>query len=98
MTAPREGLPPCVRNVAIFENRQVTLHERELCPDPAIQTDVKSFRVCAGHRGVRRNPYHDTDITSLRDPMSLEVTTNDPAEAQAAFAKGAEWVRTGILS
>ena len=94
-TAPAEGLPPCVKRVAIFEGRQATLHAGESCPDPEIAAGMNGYRVCAGHRGTVRNPYHDIDITTLRDPMFMDVLTGDPDEAQAAFDKGAEWVRTG---
>ena len=41
--------------------------------------------------------HEGTQSPTGRDPLLLELYTNDPDEAQAAFAKGAEWVRTGVL-
>ena len=95
--APAEGLPPCIKRVAIFEGRQATWHIRESCPDPSNQTSRCGHYVCAGQRGGKRCSYHSgVDLELLHKPVVLEAFTDDPAEAKAAFERGAEWVRTGI--
>jgi hypothetical protein len=54
------------------------------------------FEVAAGVAGERvmwtRHP--DMEISLLGGEV-IDLQTDDPAEAQAAFERGAEWVRTG---
>ena len=89
---PREGLPPCAR-LALFENRIACINDRSIC----------------GHYGLRfvihagRNPETYTSkwhpdckafTISLAD-LVLDLETDDPTQAKAAFERGAKWVRTG---
>ncbi len=94
--APAEGLPPCVNRIVIFEGRQATWHLRDSCPDPLVHSG--KYWVCVGHRSGNSIPYHDVDITRIQIPPFVNMGTDDPDEAQAAFERGAEWVRTGEMA
>ncbi len=92
--APAEGLPPCL-SMAIFEGRVVTFHDRSC--EAARAPD--RFAVAWG------KPKHwDKDPSVAHGdcpPMPVggvveKLLTDDPAEARAAFERGAEWVRTGV--
>lgn len=92
MSDPREGLPPCLKGVAVFGERQATWHDADICPDGPHQ----GHHVCWGIVGEER--YGD----DIHPPLRVLLTdsgecsgTDDPIEAQVAFERGAEWVRTG---
>lgn len=94
-TPAREGLPPCM-SVARFGDRYATMRDRVLCGGKHRNA---RFWVMAGvvtppHVPSQVHPdypapYHLTVRSVMR------ISTDDPAEAQAAFERGAEWVRTG---
>ncbi len=98
MTEPREGLPPCV-SAAVFEGRRVFMRDNRECKhewkgrQEQIAVAVDTF--------IEWGPdwmHHDgTQSPSGHGPSLLELFTDDPDEAQAAFDKGAEYVRTGVL-
>ena len=94
MSEPREGLPPCVK-IVVFEDRAVLLIDTESC-----DAEHGISKVRFGIRfGVidewRLSPTHPSGPKTPWVPIHL--TTDDPDEAQAAFDKGAEWVRTGVM-
>ena len=98
---PREGLPPCGSR-ATFDGRQASLNDLTACPDryahgPAISGN--DFYVIAGFaKGEKRNVHGETFISAnfiYHDVISL--ITDDRSEAEAAYARGCEWVRTGEL-
>lgn len=102
MTAPREGLPPCLK-MARLDNRFASVVDKSKCgqehfggtwrfwvaagKDPKPDTDF-CYEILAQHPNWPKELL--TVMTSL-----FAFTTNDPDEAQAAFERGAEWVRTG---
>ncbi len=93
--APAEGLPPCIRRLAILEGNQACWHDMAQCPQP-IPTAAQHV-ITAGRRDGLRNGNDCTNgaVEMIAVPGFLVEGTDDPAEAQAAFERGAEWVRTG---
>ena len=95
--APAEGLPPCV-SLVVFEGRRAWMVDADVCGHPHIEhrfVIVADTLICwdttwAYHPGIL------TPQGTLEGP--LFVRTDDPAEAQAAFERGAEWVRTGMMA
>ncbi len=88
MSDPHEGLPPCVSAV-VFDGRCVVLHKPcEAGPE---------FVVRAGPFGMwADSTVHPGFQGTFGSPARvLNLFTDDPTEAQAAFERGAEWVRTG---
>jgi hypothetical protein len=87
LAVPREGLPPNTR-IECFDGRIVTMHWD--CPHLR-----KLYLV--GWGNVDRweeDPYHGGAKGPRGTPIG-RLRTDDPAEAQAAFERGAEYVRTG---
>jgi hypothetical protein len=96
---PREGLPPCV-SIAFFEGRRVFMRNIRECKHGwGAQGRKEQIVVCAdllSEKGIAPDGYHPDHSMPWGDGSNfLLLWTNDPAEAQAAFARGAEWVRTG---
>ena len=96
MPEPREGLPPCV-SAAVFEGRRVFMRDSRKCHHD--MDGRKAIVVVADelddpcHRDERE--WHDgCAAPSGRDPLVLELWTDDEAEAQAAYDEGAAWVLT----
>lgn len=99
---PREGLPPCWRGVARFDDREATWHDEERCEyghgelnvvlAGAFKDYIKGFFYrsgdCSG--GLIADGYP-------KYPIPIHIRTNDPAEAEAAFKRGEYFVRTGEL-
>lgn len=98
MTEPREGLPPCIVRLAIFEGNQACWHDMKLCPLP-VPTDDRHV-ITAGRRSIDREEDDCTNgaVMLVAWPAVVDEGTDDPAAAQAAFDKGAEWVRTGEMA
>ena len=90
---PREGLPPCLVGFAEFEGRRASMHQRSLCTFSS--TQGANFLVTSGRilGRIEGHPHSNW----LTGNFSGVVDTDDPDEAQAAFDKGAEYVRTGVL-
>lgn len=86
---PREGLPPCMETV-VFEGRCVLLHRR--C-DSKGGILVRTARFSRWDEDKIDHPGYL--CPKAAGPMVSHLNTDDPAAAQAAFDKGAEWVRTG---
>ncbi len=96
-SAPAEGLPPCLRWVA-FDRRNVAMADREIpCPGDH-QFMPKRFAVTWGKENgvVSAHPSHPT-YTFPNPGVVGAMRTDDPDEAQAAFERGAEYVRTGVM-
>ncbi len=92
MIAPSEGLPPCVK-IAAFEDRAVLLIDRGKCQkDHGLRS---RFGIRYGHinRWVESRVHPGPRVPWV----PVQEQTDDPDEAQAAFDKGAEYVRTGQL-
>ncbi len=85
---PREGLPPCLSFV-IFDGRVACLAA------PCKSCEREGWRVQIGDAGrrVAYSPHPGTYSLTAKKRQQLDF--DDPAEAQAAFERGAEWVRTG---
>jgi hypothetical protein len=90
----REGLPPCFKGFAEFEGRRASLHQKSLCTFSCTQEG--EFLVAPGRiMGRIEGHPHSNWLTGNLGGVLL---TDDPAEAQAAFERGAEWVRTGEMA
>lgn len=88
--ASREGLPPCIIRAARLDDRMAWWSEANRCECWATDAQVDvAFGVC-------RPPIS----TALCRDWCISALGNarDPDEAQAAFERGAEWVRTGHIS
>ena len=86
--APAEGLPPCV-NVAVFDGRLATWHK-------PCKTGNFHNVIVGPFLEYSESPDHPGFRTLIGTyPLVIDLKTDDPAEAQAAFEHGAEWVRTG---
>ncbi len=96
----REGLPLCLK-LATFENRFAVLHDSsEGCLEcshrftaAAAPLDGWGPRV-AVDSGVHKAV--NVPIPYTLHSWVVRCHTDDPTEAQAAFERGAEWVRTGL--
>ncbi len=97
LTEPREGLPPC-QSLAAFEGRVASLVDASKCDDD--HELVTRFFLVAGING-NDNPTepHSEYLAGQGDMASCELwlETDDADEAAAAFERGAEYVRTGVL-
>jgi hypothetical protein len=99
-TSPREGLPSCLSMVA-FEERATTLRDR--AADCGNVHEGERFYVASGilapcdgqHAHTPPGGSHILPWCYLS--FNPAVLTDDQAEAQAAFERGAEWVRTGVM-
>ncbi len=88
---PREGLPPCVKMI-VFDGRVVAQHAPCSAGSKFIVRTgrVSRYGCSPDHPGYR-------DVNIWAEPSVTELLTDDPDEAQAAFDKGAEYVRTGEM-
>ncbi len=96
--APGEGPPPCQRFV-LFDGRVASHIDTSLCDED--HKDKFRFFVIAGMGdGDERDdmPHDDCPVGrgAIRNPV-VRLSTDDPAEAEAAFERGERWVRTGEL-
>ena len=93
MTSPREGLPPCLSTV-LFDGRVATTVDSKACGQ---KHHPWRFQVTAGKITRRGEVAGIHEFRSWWVQPVISLYTDDPAEAQAAFDKGAEYVRTGVL-
>ncbi len=96
MSDPREGLPPCLVRAARFDGRIAWWATIGRCECVGADPNPPAHRVLHGQHGP--TPKDGRDKWLCRDWFivgKLPFMTDDPAEAQAAFERGAEWVRTG---
>ncbi len=94
----REGLPPC-QSVAALGDRRASLVDSAVCGrEHSFQEDFHwRFFVLAGNKAELCEEKMHGYRTFWVSNLVMDLVTDDPAEAQAAFARGAEWVRTGVL-
>lgn len=99
----REGLPPCV-SAAVFEGRRVFMRDIRKCNHGWVSYDESAGRIVVVADTfvsvtADSTDWHPGCVTPTGcGPDIVQLQTDDPAEAQAAFDKGAEWVRTGEIS
>jgi len=91
---PREGLPPCLSMTTLDDRLAILLDMSVDCGGRHLHR--LRFEVAAGTAGERTVwPSHpDMDVTRCCEEV-IDICTDDPDEAKAAFKRGAEWVRTG---
>lgn len=90
-----EGLPPCVRRLAVYDGRVCHWHDAHspTCPDQDF--DGKCYSISGAPATTFTDRHQPSIPTCYEDEVEWEYLTDDPAEARAAFERGAEWVRTG---
>ena len=99
MTEPREGLPPCT-SLVIFDGRLAARTDTALCAEPQIHNMTTRFFVTAGAQSGSTAPgLHNSNFRMPQGQGEHKVylETDDLDEAQAAFERGSEYVRTGRL-
>ena len=97
---PREGLPPCIKQYVEAENRAAAFFDDSVCGHGDGDKRYLRYGVSAGViQERRRDRAHPNCFgATLRAPAPIYLLTDDPDEAQAAFERGAEWVRTGQMA
>ena len=96
--APAEGLPPCVVMAARLDNRIAWWATVGRCKCVGVSQDAPAHHVLHGQLGPP--PQGQRGKWLCRDWFIVgkrPLLTDDPDEAQAAFDKGAEYVRTGEM-
>ena len=105
VSEPREGaterMPPCLRLV-VFEGRVAAFYDEMGCDheDPAsmlVRYDIRVGQPDAWMLWAHGDHLKTMVPTWRGSPSILHLYTDDPDEAQAAFDKGAEYVRTGVM-
>ncbi|KKL04664.1 hypothetical protein LCGC14_2613810 [marine sediment metagenome] len=95
VSSPREGPPSCMR-VAVCGGRLASLRDNALCSAPTLSSS--RFYVVWGSGGERATPRHPGSWEPrLSGPSVGSLQTDDSAEAEAAYARACEFVRTGEL-
>ncbi len=84
----REGLPPCAR-IVLYDDRLAVWHS----PCGTRNGHIVTAGPFLEYADSRDHPGFKTAIGTY--PLTVDLVTDDPTEAQAAFERGAEWVRTG---
>ena len=97
--APAEGLPPCM-SVVMFDGRGASVRASADCTGKHMGSRfwIVSGQItpCDCSDGVHRGAH--PEITWHYDPpFGPGMMTDDLDEAQAAFERGAEYVRTGEM-
>ena len=93
---PREGLPPC-QKFATFEDRVASLLDKAAGCNGNHIFDTRFWVIAGTDVGAgspKVHPGYRAGSRIVRGEVIL-LRTDDPDEAQAAFERGAEWVRTG---
>ena len=97
MTSPREGLPcQCFKGVARFEGRVAWWYVLDSRCSECKSQPAQSLR----HHIMGGKAFNDVDgapACSVTDCLPW-TRTDDPDEAKAAFERGREYVRTGVLA
>ena len=96
---PCEGLPPCVK-VALFDDRLAVLYDRSCKCASLFDLSLPLYCSMSGPLSSQSEAmgHPGTIMPRLRRGTEvIHVDTDDPAEAQAAFERGSEYVRTGVL-
>ena len=98
MSEPREGLPPC-KSLARFDGRRASMIDTALCDGSHYfhkETGKRLF-IVIGIEGATSELDPHGFLEHWFNSWVLQLLTDDPDEAQAAFDKGAEYVRTGVM-
>ena len=88
----REGLPPCMLRYARFGESVAFLHDYTTCEFRTFYTPLMRYGIATGNHwnGQGFHPFGVAEKTI--------TFVDNKAEAQAAFERGAEWVRTGEMA
>ena len=93
--APAEGLPPCVSMVE-YSGRVAWLMDAAACGHSwRTRFGVEAAEVSGRCQVSSTDSPHKEWQRWRCTRLISNFATDDPDEAQAAFNKGAEWVRTG---
>jgi hypothetical protein len=94
---PREGLPPCVTKSVSFDGRFAAFQEPcDICgARDRREWMVSAYPVERMVESLRHRGYWYPG--GFEKGMTVDVITDDPAEAEAAWERAEEWVRTGEL-
>lgn len=94
---PREGLPPCVLSVTEFDERGAALSDGRKCGHPG-GLYVELYTVRPGLGAATVHPGFEMLGAFLGCLYGHgDADDTDEAAAEAAYARGCEWVRTGVL-
>ncbi len=95
---PCEGLPPCQTQMAMFEDRVANLFDYSLCNTHG-DLDARRYGVSVGVIQTQEgDTWHPGCAGGTLAPGApIYLLTDDAAEAQGAFERGSEYVRTGNL-
>ena len=104
VSEPREGanerMPPCLR-LAVFEGRVATFYDEMGCDHKDPASMPARYEVLVGQPTEwlpwAHGDHPQTVVPSVWVSGRTQYMTDDPDEAQAAFDKGAEYVRTGVM-
>jgi hypothetical protein len=93
---PREGLPPCIRQ-AVCDERVATLYDAR-CECSKGFSVITRYCVVAGplSRYSEAASHPNTRLARVCDTV-LHFDTDSASEAEAAWARAEQWVRTGEL-
>lgn len=96
---PREGLPPC-KSQTIFDGRKATKIDRNDCPvgGRGHGATTTRFLITFGAAGTLTwSSSHCGYPDHLGVISPVVIKTDDKAEAEDAYARGCEFVLTGVL-
>jgi len=94
----RGDLPACWVAQSRFDGRVASWHDCDLCEyEPAGALCPTRYFVVAAILTAGTHPHPHPGSAWCTD-VYLDLNTDDEAEAEAAYARAEEWVRTGVLA
>jgi len=92
----RGDLPACWVAQSRFDGRVASWHDCDLCEyEPAGALCLTRYFVVAAIPTADAHPHPGS---AWCDTVYMDLHTDDRAEAEAAYARAEEWVRTGVLA